>query len=117
MYVTGFTPIEARVRDHDFDSGDEQGKKAEGGDPMSDADERGVPRRNRPGWDGCGGSCGPSGIAHTGMPNRAYGMLPSGAPLCKQARSGDDSCEIKPDKVRCFGCKSAPQCAEALPLR
>src|SRR5271163_691582 len=34
---------------------------------MSDADQGGVPRGNRPGWDGCGGRRGPSGIAHTGM--------------------------------------------------
>ena len=67
MYVAGFAPIEAGVRDEDFNSAEEQGEKAEGGDPMSDTDERGVPRTDRSDWDGGGGSCGPSGIAHSGM--------------------------------------------------
>jgi len=34
---------------------------------MRDADQGGVPGRYCPGWDGCGGSCGPSGMAHTRM--------------------------------------------------
>lgn len=64
MYVAGLPPIEARVRDEDFNSGDEQCKKAEGGDPMRDADDARVSRGNRPGWRCRGRSCDPSGIAH-----------------------------------------------------
>ena len=62
--VAGFTPIEARVRDQDFDAAEEQGEKADGGDPMRDADEGRVARGSGDGWDGRGGSCGPRGIAH-----------------------------------------------------
>ena len=54
QYVAGFAPIEARVRDHNFDSGDQQGKKAQRGDPVSDADEGRVARSNRRDWDGRG---------------------------------------------------------------
>jgi len=42
-YVAGFTPIEARVRKENFYSADEQGEEGQGGDPMSDANERRVP--------------------------------------------------------------------------
>src|ERR1700680_533683 len=34
-YVAGFTPIEARVRNENLHSADEQGQKGEGGDPVS----------------------------------------------------------------------------------
>jgi len=44
QYVTGFTPIEARVRDENFHSADEQGQEAHGGDPVGDADDGRVPR-------------------------------------------------------------------------
>ena len=43
-YVAGFAPIEARVRDENFNSADEQGQEAQGGDPVGDADDGRVPR-------------------------------------------------------------------------
>jgi hypothetical protein len=82
--VAGFTPIEARVRDDNFGSADEQGKKAEGGDPVRDADERRMPRsirrsrdgvrnRRRSTWDA-------SGVAHAGM-------VPCGRVHCSDSRT------------------------------
>lgn len=67
MYVAGFTPIEARVRNHNFSTTDQQGEKAQGGGPVQDADERRVPQGNRRGWERRGGTWDASGIAHTGM--------------------------------------------------
>ena len=55
------------MRDEDFNSADEQGKKAQGGDPVSDADEGRVPRSNRRGWERRGGTWDTSGITHSGM--------------------------------------------------
>src|SRR5579864_3855818 len=52
--VAGLAPIEPRVRDHDFSSGDEQGKKTKSDDPVSEPDECRVSRSStkRRGWDG-----------------------------------------------------------------
>jgi len=55
------------VRDHNFNSADEQGKKAQGSDPVSDADEGRVPRRNRRGSDRRDSTWDASGVAHAGM--------------------------------------------------
>ena len=51
--VASLAPVEARVRDEDFDTGDEQGKEAEDGEPVRQADQVAVP--------GC------VGIGHLGM--------------------------------------------------
>jgi len=56
IYIAGFAPIEAWVGNQDFNAADEQGEKAQGGDPVSDADQGRVPRANRGGGDGGGGT-------------------------------------------------------------
>src|SRR5271166_870839 len=67
QHIAGFAPIEARVRDHNFQAGDQQGKKAQDGDPVSDADEGRVPRSNCRGWHSRGGTCDISRTAHAGI--------------------------------------------------
>ena len=42
-YVPGFAPIKAWVRDHNFKSAEQQRKNADCGQPVSDADQRGMP--------------------------------------------------------------------------
>ena len=46
-WVPGFAPIEAWVRDENFNSAEEQGKNAERGEPVSDANQDGMPRSIR----------------------------------------------------------------------
>ena len=62
--IAGFAPIEARVRDHNFNSGDKEGKKTQRGDPMSDTHKGRVARSSRGDgsgrsrtWDGCAQRC------------------------------------------------------------
>ena len=52
MYVAGFAPIKTRMRNDDFHSADEQGKEAQRGDPVSDADDGRMPGSARFGRDG-----------------------------------------------------------------
>src|SRR5690242_14124125 len=83
QYVAGFTPIEARVRDDNFESADQQSKEAQSSDPVSDADEGRMPCHNRRGWDGRGSSWNASRIAHAGMvPRGAYVRHPRIFPPC-----------------------------------
>jgi hypothetical protein len=49
---SGFAPIEAGMRDHNFNAGEEQGKKTDSGDPVSDAHEGKVPRCKLCEWGG-----------------------------------------------------------------
>src|SRR5208282_2570260 len=65
--VASFAPIEAWVRDDNFTSADEQGKKTQGGDPVSNADEGRVPRSSRGGGDSRSRNRNASGIAHRGI--------------------------------------------------
>ncbi len=51
--VPRFPPIEARVGDDDLDAGYEQCQKAQSRNPMSDADDRGMPRPRRSGGRYC----------------------------------------------------------------
>src|SRR5580698_11560729 len=89
MYIAGFAPIEARVRDQDFNSRDEQGEKTQRGDPMSDTDQGRVPRSNRSVWDSRGRNCGPCGIAHRRM--LASGeRIAQGGGGCPSTNSGKD---------------------------
>ena len=67
QYIAGFAPIEARMRDYKFNSTDKQGNKAQGGDPVSDADVGRVPRSNRRGRDRRSRSWDASGVAHPRM--------------------------------------------------
>src|SRR5215813_12890008 len=69
QYVAGFTPIESRVRDDDLDPAYQQGKEAQRGDPVSNADDRGVPRLSRRGGQGPNGSI--CRVGHTEMISRA----------------------------------------------
>ena len=70
-FMASYTPIEARTGDHNFRSADEQGKEAQGRNPVSDADEGRVPRRSRLCWDGDrdgrDSTWNASGVAHAGM--------------------------------------------------
>ena len=56
IYIAGFAPIEARVGDQNFNAADQQSEETQGGDPVGDADQGGVPRGNRGGLDGGGGT-------------------------------------------------------------
>src|SRR5438128_1002443 len=40
--IAGFTPIEARVRNQNFDASDQQGQETERGNPVSDPNQRGM---------------------------------------------------------------------------
>ena len=51
--VSRFPPIEARVGDDDLDAGYEQRQKAQSRNPMSDADDRAMPRPRRSGGSYC----------------------------------------------------------------
>ena len=75
-YVAGFAPIEARVRDDDFDSADEQCKEAQRGDPVSDTDEGSVPRSIRDGWEDIGRTADQSRIGHAGIISSASAHVP-----------------------------------------
>jgi hypothetical protein len=55
------------MRDHNFNSADQQGKKTQRGDPVSDADEGRVPRSDRCGWNGRGSTWDANRVAHAGM--------------------------------------------------
>src|SRR5579863_5866046 len=70
VYVAGLAPVKPWMRKHDLSSADEQTKKAQGGYPVSDADQGRVPRRNRlsqdGGWHGRGSAWDASRIAHAG---------------------------------------------------
>ena len=52
------------MRDNDFNSTDEQGKKAQRGDPVSDADQKRVRRRECRDWDGRDRTCDASFQLH-----------------------------------------------------
>ncbi len=62
--VAGFAPVEARVRDDNFEAADEQGKKAESGDPVGDADKGRVARSRLGGGNGRGGIGDEDGVVH-----------------------------------------------------
>ena len=72
VYIAGFTPVEARMGDHDLGACDEQSEEGDDGEPVCHADERGVAgcgdlqgsdcdghrrRIARDEWEG-GGNCG-----------------------------------------------------------
>src|SRR5262245_45263705 len=60
--IPGFAPIKAWMRNYNFCSAQQQGYDAEGTDPMGDANECGMPGRDRCRWRGV--DKGPSGIGH-----------------------------------------------------
>ena len=64
QHVAGFAPIEARVRDENLNSADEQRQEADGGDPVGDTDYERVPQRKCCGWRGRTGGGDPDGIGH-----------------------------------------------------
>ena len=65
--VAGFAPIEAGVGDDEFDSGDEEGEKAECGEPVGEADDEGMARGAGNGGGAGAESGGPHGIYHPWM--------------------------------------------------
>ena len=75
QHIAGLAPIEARVRDHNFRSADQERKKTNGSDPVSNPDKGRVPRNHRRSHngsrDGRGRTRHASGIAHAEILPRA----------------------------------------------
>jgi hypothetical protein len=46
VHVAGFSPIKPRVRDENFEAGDDQGQERQSGEPVREANQQSVPRSN-----------------------------------------------------------------------
>src|SRR3954447_17196965 len=65
-YVAILAPIEARVRNKNLNSADEQGQKAQSRNPVGDANKQRVARTNRGGWPSRISGRDPNRIGHLG---------------------------------------------------